>query len=177
MNATRHKVLRAIGFDPGLSNTGWGVVEHVKGKFKCVGYGVIKSKPGRFNPTPPDALGRIYRQARDLVLEYEPCLISIESVFFGKNVKTAMGTAHVIGALSIIPHAEDVPAVVVRPTPPQVKASVGLTQSSPKKQVQLITQRILRLDKPITPHHAADALACAIFGLLHPIIEKEDSES
>lgn len=146
-----------LGIDPGLANTGWGVVEIRGSSCIPVAYGAITTSAS----TPlPQRLKRIHDGIVGVVDDYRPTEVGIESVFFGTNAKSAFATGQARGvALLAVAHAvEDLGEY----SPVQIKKAVVGEGTADKAQVTYMVRRILGLDHDPTPDHAADALACAI---------------
>lgn len=148
-----------IGFDPGVADTGYGVIKDEGGKLTCVDYGSIKT-PAK---TPlPDRLVTIYSAVAALLKKHKPTLVSIEQLFFSKNVTTAMAVGQARGVVLLAIAQAKVP--VVEFTPNQVKQSVASYGAADKQQVQRMVKLILNLKNIPKPDDAADALAIAICG-------------
>ena len=84
-----------LGVDPGLADTGWGVVEFDGQHYRPVSFGVIKTPAGE------DMQRRIYTIAADLgevAVKYGASVVSMEDIFFTKNITSAIPVAKVIGA-------------------------------------------------------------------------------
>jgi crossover junction endodeoxyribonuclease RuvC len=146
-----------LGIDPGLANTGWGIVEQNASKKRALAYGCINT------PASDDVakrLKQIYDEISAVIERYAPTELGIESVYFGANSKSAMATGQARGAALV--------AVALRNlnvgeySPRQIKQAVVGSGSAEKEQVQYMVQRILGLDHTPSPDHAADALAAAI---------------
>ncbi len=151
--------LVAIGFDPGLAITGYGVVRAVKGKWEALAGGVIKTT----KDTPrADRLRIIHEEARSLIESYSPAGIAIEEVFFATNAKTAMRTAEARGVLLMAATGFPVRGY----TPLQVKKRVTGYGKANKAQVQAMVKRLLSLAETPKPDDMADGLALALCYLL-----------
>ncbi|MBU0596206.1 crossover junction endodeoxyribonuclease RuvC [Candidatus Bipolaricaulota bacterium] len=149
----------AIGFDPGLAITGYGVVRAVNGGLEIVAGGVICTDKG----TPrPQRLQEIYSEARTLIETHRPEGIAIEEVFLATNAKTAMRTAEARGALLLASAGRAVRGY----TPLQVKKRVTGYGKAPKSQVQAMVKRLLGLAEIPKPDDMADGLALALCYLL-----------
>lgn len=149
----------AIGFDPGLAITGYGVVRMVGGKCEAIAGGVIRTK----KDTPrADRLKVLHDEARSLIETYTPIGVGIEEVFFATNARTAMRTAEARGALLIA--AAGVP--IRGYTPLQVKKRIAGYGKANKTQVQAMVKRLLRLAEIPKPDDMADGLALALCYLL-----------
>ncbi len=149
--------MRILGIDPGIANTGWGVVDFDGQKFRPVSFGVI-------NTSTKDRLeNRISFIARDvgsIASKYEVEHVSVEDIFFAKNELSAIGVAKVIGAVCYSVYTQGISVSIF--TPLQIKKAVTGTGRAEKNQVQEMTRILLGLDKIPRPDHAADALAAAL---------------
>ncbi len=149
----------AIGFDPGLAITGYGVVRMVGGKYSAIAGGVIRTK----KDTPrADRLKILHDEARSLIETYTPIGVGIEEVFFATNARTAMRTAEARGVLLMA--AAGVP--IRGYTPLQVKKRIAGYGRATKAQVQAMVKRLLRLAEIPKPDDMADGLAIALCYLL-----------
>ena len=84
-----------LGIDPGLANTGWGVVETRGNVCRARAYGCVSSKASE----PLDQrLGRIFDEISEVIERYHPSQLAIEKIFFGENTRSAIATAHARGA-------------------------------------------------------------------------------
>lgn len=146
-----------LGIDPGLANTGWGIVEERGGEVRCRAYGCIQTSPGSGLSV---RLRHIADDLAQVVQRYHPSEASIESIYFGVNVRSAIPTAHARGAALVACSLAGVE--VGEYTPMQIKQAVVGTGSAGKNQVTFMVRNLLHLDHDPTPDHAADALACAI---------------
>ena len=146
-----------LGVDPGLADTGWGVVEFDGQHYRPVSFGVIKTPAGE------DMQRRIYTIAADLgevAVKYGASVVSMEDIFFTKNITSAIPVAKVIGA-SLFRFSEmGLPVHLFSPL--QIKTAVTGMGRAEKAQVQEMVRVILRLKSRPKPDHAADALADCI---------------
>ena len=148
---------RIIGIDPGLASTGWGVLDSVNGKIKYIDHGVILTKAD----TPrADRLFFILQCIRKLIGKYKPQEAAIETLYFGKNVSSAIPVAEARGVISAAIAEKGV--FLHEFTPNAIKQGVTGVSAADKKQVQEMVKLILGLEKAPKPDHAADALAAAI---------------
>ncbi len=86
--------------------------------------------------------------------------MAIETLYFSKNVTTAMQVAEVRGVIRLAAAEHALP--VAEYTPNQVKQAVTGSGRAEKRQVQEMVRRVLALDELPRPDDAADALACAV---------------
>ena len=144
-----------LGIDPGLKNTGWGVIEQQGSRFRCVAYGTVVTAS---HQTAAERLAEIHRAVTEVITRYGPNECAVESVYFGTNAKTAFATGQARGvallAASTLPIGEYGPA--------EIKMAVVGSGDADKRQVQYMVRAILGLAEEPKPDHAADALAAAI---------------
>ena len=122
---------RVLGIDPGTATTGYGVIGSKKGRLKLVAYGCIRTPAKR--PL-PERLSEIYLDLTKLIKKYRPSVIGVESLFFFKNVTTAISVAQARGIVLLA--AEQNKIKLVEFTPLQVKNSLTGYGKADKKQVQ-----------------------------------------
>jgi crossover junction endodeoxyribonuclease RuvC len=146
-----------LGIDPGLANTGFGVVRRRSGRLVALDGGVIETRP---DSPPEKRLAQIHQQVVDLIAVHEPDAMALEDLYFGQNAGSAMAVGQARGATMLAAGLRGI--ACHNYTPQQVKAAVCGTGRAPKDQVQRMVQSILSLPEPPTPDHAADALAVAI---------------
>ena len=146
-----------LGIDPGIADTGFGVIKVEWGKITCLTYGSIKT-PKKTELS--DRLETLYQDLDSLLKRYHPDLASVEQLFFNTNVTTALTVGQARGVALLALKQNKVP--IVNFTPSQVKSSVCSYGKAPKLQVQKMVKSILKLEKLPQPDDAADALALAI---------------
>lgn len=148
-----------LGIDPGLERLGWAATTEERGVPRALGYGC-------FETSRADAvevrLAQIAEEVRRLVGAYTPSVLSIEKIFFSKNVKTAIVVAQARGA--VLAAAANAGLLVVEHTPNAVKQAVTGYGAADKAQMQRMVTTLFRLPAPPTPDDAADALAIAFAG-------------
>ncbi|MCX5780800.1 MAG: crossover junction endodeoxyribonuclease RuvC [Firmicutes bacterium] len=146
-----------LGMDPGTATTGFGLVEQVRGRERVVHYGVIKTSPSLDMPR---RLVQINREYNEIIDQYHPDAVAIEALFYFKNAKTVISVAQSRGILLMTAAAREIE--IAEYTPLQVKQAVTGVGNAQKKQVQIMVQKILAMDKIPQPDDAADALAIAL---------------
>jgi len=146
-----------LGIDPGTANTGYGVVAQRNGRLVALDGGVIVTSP---REAAARRLLTIHARVSELIAEHNPDALSIEDVYFGKNVGSAFAVGQARGAVLVAAAAAGIECHDY--TPQQIKASVCGNGSADKEQVQRMVQQLLSLSEPPTPDHAADALAAGI---------------
>ena len=151
-----------LGIDPGLANTGWGVVRQSGSRLDCVAYGCTATSAD----DPLELrLGKIHQQIDAVIRRFQPTCCGIETVWFGQNITAAFATGQARGA-ALVACAEG-NLSVGEFTPRQIKLAVVGTGTADKEQVQYMVSQLLSLDSVPSPDHAADALAAAICYTTH----------
>ena len=146
-----------MGIDPGLANTGFGVVSVAGSRTKALDAGVIESAPG--GPL-EERLKTIHEGVAELLAWHEPEALALEDLYFGKNVRSAMAVGQARGVVMLAAAERRIPCFDY--TPQAVKMSVCGSGGADKAQVQHMVGALLGLATPPSPDHAADALAVAI---------------
>jgi len=146
-----------LGIDPGLSRTGYGVVESTGGRLRAVAAGVIKTDPG--SPI-AGRLAELYTDLEAVIAEYHPDEAAIEEVFVNRNLQTAtaVGRASGVAILAVARAGIGIHEY----TPSAVKMAVVGHGGADKAQVQAMIARRLGLEAVPGPADAADALAVAL---------------
>lgn len=151
-----------LGIDPGLANTGWGVVQQDGPRLECLAYGCVSTPASQ---ELSQRLLKIHDQIGAVVARFGPTCVGIETVWFGQNITAAFGTGQARGA-ALIACAEG-GLSVGEFTPRQIKLAVVGTGGAEKEQVQYMVQKLLALKDAPKPDHASDALAAAICYTTH----------
>lgn len=150
--------MRIIGIDPGTGILGFGVIDtDQKGRSKLVDAGVIKT-PAH---TPLDErLEEIYDSLKEIIADTKPAVMSIEKLFFSRNVTTAMSVSHARGVAMLAGRKAKLP--IAEYTPQEIKQTLTGYGKADKKQMQEMVRLQLGLKEVPKPDDAADALAAAI---------------
>ena len=149
--------MRILGIDPGVATIGFGVIDCDRSRQQLVQYGVITTPAGLPLST---RLWQISRDMEELLTTFKPDECAIEELFFSKNITTGISVAHGRGVILLEIEKAGVP--VFEYTPMQVKQAVVGYGGADKRQVMLMTQRLLKMKEIPRPDDAADALAIAI---------------
>jgi crossover junction endodeoxyribonuclease RuvC len=146
-----------LGIDPGIADTGFGLVRKEGPKMICLAYGSIKTAA-----TKPldERLLELHGSLREIIERFKPDMVGIEELFFAKNAKTALvvGQARGVALLTIKQYG----LPMMEFTPLQVKQAVSTYGRADKGQVQRMVKMLLNLKVIPKPDDAADALAIAI---------------
>ncbi|HUG32265.1 MAG TPA: crossover junction endodeoxyribonuclease RuvC [Acidimicrobiia bacterium] len=145
-----------LGIDPGLSTTGYGLVEgsHPPQAHRA---GVIRTDTVL---TPPERLAELHRGLSDVIDETTPDVIALETVFTNRNLQTAISVGRASGVALLAAAQAGVPVFEYVPT--AIKSAVTGDGSANKEQVQQMIVRLLRLNTAPRPADASDALAIAL---------------
>jgi len=149
--------LTILGIDPGLANTGWGLIECEGSQYRCRAYGCISTSPK--DPLPA-RLRKIHDSIADLIHEESPDECAVENVYFSTNVKTAFATGQARGVAILA--TSSVGLKIGEYGPSEIKHAVTGHGGAEKSQIAYMVRTILHLDHEPSPDHAADALAAAI---------------
>ncbi|MEO8910045.1 MAG: crossover junction endodeoxyribonuclease RuvC [Gemmatimonadaceae bacterium] len=157
-----------IGIDPGTAVTGYGVIRKDRGNsLALIECGVIRTKPG-------DALARrlteIYEGVSELIRRHSATVLSIEDIFYARNVRTTVVLGHARGVILL---AGAQAGMEIHEYPPaEIKKAVAGTGAATKLQVQFMVTRLLRLKSAPQPTDAADGVAAALTWALTPDLPK-----
>jgi crossover junction endodeoxyribonuclease RuvC len=144
-----------LGIDPGSRLTGYGVVDFNGDNPSYVASGSFSSADGEF----VDRLRTIYRSVSEIVAEFRPGVVAIESVFVSRNAGSALKLGHARSAAICATFDFDV--LVVEYAPREIKQAIVGTGAATKEQIQHMVRSLLLLEGDPSPD-AADALAAAI---------------
>jgi len=154
---TGTKARRILGIDPGLASTGWGIVDCAQSKIIYIDHGTIKTKAGQPRA---ERLFFIFQFVRSIIEKYKPEQAAMETLYFGKNVTSAIPVAEARGVISAAIAEKGIPLFEL--TPNAIKKGVVGVARAEKEQVQEMVRVILGLKEIPKPDHAADALGAAI---------------
>lgn len=151
------KKRRVIGIDPGLASTGFGVIDACGDSVKLVSYGVIETPAHEEHGV---RLLSIYNRLLAVLDEFKPDEAGMETLYFARNVTSALMVAEAKGVVTMCLAQHAVPLSMY--TPNQIKLSVTGTMQADKELVERYVKLLLALETEPKPDHAADALAAAI---------------
>lgn len=156
--------MKILGIDPGTASTGYGIIKSNRGAIELVEYGCITTPK---KDSPEARLLEIYRDLTKLIKKHRPKIIAVESIFFFKNLKTAISVAQARGVVLLCAAQNKIRLLEF--TPLQIKMSLTNYGRADKKQVQFMVRRLLNLKAIPKPDDAADALAVAICASNHTL--------
>ena len=150
----------ALGIDPGTAICGYGLVKEERSRLIPVHYGAVITDKDML---PEMRLRKIFEELTGLIKLYKPDFMSVEKLFFNKNVTTAIAVGQARGVIVLTAALQNIP--VAEYTPIQIKQAITGTGRADKNQVTFMVQKLLNLKVKPTPDDVADALAIAICGL------------
>ena len=148
---------RILGIDPGTGILGFGVIDASGGKVQLVDGGVIRT------PVKEDDAVRlltIYEELTDIIVNTKPTVMSVEKLFFARNVTTAMTVAQARGVVLLC--GMQAGMEIFEYTPMQIKQAITGYGKADKKQMQEMVRVILGLKDVPKPDDCADAIAAAL---------------
>lgn len=150
-----------LGIDPGTAITGFGVVAFDGRATSLVECGVIRTNAR--DPL-PRRLYEVHQGITELIARHRPDTLSIEDVFYAKNVRTTVVLGHARGVILL---AAQQAALTIHEYPPsEIKKAITGRGGATKEQVQFMVTRLLRLKTAPQPADAADGVAAALCACL-----------
>jgi crossover junction endodeoxyribonuclease RuvC len=151
-----------MGIDPGVANTGFGVVRVAGSSMAAIDGGTIEVSA---DMPAEQRLRTIHESLTELIGWHEPESIALESLYFGKNVRSAMAVGQARGVIMLAAAARGLGCFDY--TPQAVKLAVCGTGTAAKDQVKHMVGVLLGLPVEPPSDHAADALAVAVCHAAH----------
>ena len=149
--------MKILGIDPGLVQTGYGIISINNNDPQIVDYGVIK-------PIVKEELASrlltIFEDVSEIINMHKPSIFSIEDVFYGKNAKSALRLGQSRGAAMVA--AASAGLSIHEYSARKIKQAVTGNGNAHKEQVQFMVKATLKMDKLPEPIDASDALATAL---------------
>ena len=148
--------MKILGVDTSLRSTGYGVLSVEGSRLQALDYGAVRNQP---KLPLSQCLVNIHRRICDLISEYAPDVVAIESVIYGKNAGTMLVLGEARGA--VITAAAQAGVPIYEYEPRRMKKSVCGNGMAEKEQIQRMIRILLSLDE-LPQNDAADALGMAI---------------
>jgi crossover junction endodeoxyribonuclease RuvC len=152
---------RVLGIDPGLVDTGYGVLERGPRGIALLASGVVRTDAG----LPLEArLSLVYDGMAEVLDHHAPAVVVLEDLYTEYRFpRTAILMAHARGVICLAARQRGITVITLPPA--TVKRAITASGAASKAQIQHAVQRMLRLDRLPRPSHIADALALALTGL------------
>ncbi len=139
--------MKVLSIDPGYDRLGVAVMEYVDGKEHLIfSTCVLTDKKS-------DLIERLFAvgtAVSKLIIEHMPDTVAIETLFFNKNIKTAIGVAQARGIIIYL--AKEANCTVYEFGPQEIKVAVTGYGNSDKAAVFSMVNRLV----PNVPAHALD---------------------
>jgi len=149
--------MRILGVDPGLVVLGYGIVESIRSGPHSLNYGHLRLSSKESFPV---RLKKIYDEICQVIEEYRPDHVAIESLYYAENAKVAIKMGHARGVAILAAANHQIPTAEYSPR--EIKQSVVGNGAASKQQVQRMLQQLLSLKQLPHPLDASDALAVAL---------------
>ena len=146
-----------LGVDPGVTITGYALLNVVDGSLSILDCGCIKTDRSMAFPL---RLKKIYDGISYLIEQYRPQTLTLEEVFYAQNIQTALKMGHVraVTLLAAVNHQISISEFSTR----EIKQAVTGNGAASKQQVQRMVVQLLNLPQVPSPYDVADAMAAAI---------------
>lgn len=148
--------VRILGLDPGLRNTGWGIIDVQGNRLSYLAHGVVRSD-SKDDLAP--RLSQLYQGLLKIIETYSPHEAAVEETFVNKNPASTLKLGMARGIVLLAPAQAGL--MVGEYAANRVKKSVVGVGHADKNQVALMVQRLLPASGVVSAD-AADALAVAI---------------
>jgi crossover junction endodeoxyribonuclease RuvC len=146
-----------IGVDPGTNLMGYGLIRAQGKKISVICYGAINLSKYSNQAL---KLKRISERMSELITEYKPDEMALESPFYGKNIQVALKLGRAQGVAMAAALVREIP--ITEYAPRKVKQSVTGNGNASKEQVAAMLQNLLDLKEDNIVIDATDALGVAV---------------
>ncbi len=151
--------MKILGIDPGFGLCGFAVIKTcAKSEPELQTFGVITTKP---QTNFSERLIEIADDFQHLLEKHQPDIVSIEDLFFAKNVTTGLQVAQVRGIIIYL--AKKFGCQIVEPKPVEVKSSFTGNGKASKTEMKKMAKMMFNLEQNPRIDDAADAIAVALF--------------
>lgn len=154
--------MRVLAFDPGYDRLGIALLDHYDDKEVLVFSECFMTEKSL---TLSKRIGLLGERVEKLIKEHAPEIVAIETLFFNKNIKTAIGVAQARGVILFL--AERAGCIVSEYGPQEIKVAVTGYGKSDKGAVIDMVKRLIP-EAPESAHDDEyDAIAVGITALAH----------
>ncbi len=152
-----------LGIDPGLNNTGYGLVELDSDCHRLIEAGVIRTKASKPLET---RLAELYNGLEEVSNEFKPDVFAIEELYSHYNhPKTAVIMGHARGVLFLVAGKSEIPVFSYPAT--MIKKSLTGSGHASKEQVASMIKRTFNCNEMNVQADVTDALAAALCHIAH----------
>ena len=149
--------MRILGVDPGISITGFSIIESKRNQSYLSAYGTVKPNQ---KDSLPKRLNYLFEEMNKILNQFNPDILSVEDAFYSKNVKSAMVLGQARGAIILAAAQANIP--IFEFAPRKVKMSVCGNGAASKEQVAYMVTKILKLKVQPKPLDVSDAMAVGL---------------
>ena len=146
-----------LGVDPGISITGFSIIESKRNQPSLSAYGTVKPNQ---KDSLPKRLNYLFEEMNKILDQFNPDILSVEDAFYSKNVKSAMVLGQARGAIILAAAQANIP--IFEFAPRKVKMSVCGNGAASKEQVAYMVTKILKLKVQPKPLDVSDAMAVGL---------------
>ncbi|MGJ8571114.1 MAG: crossover junction endodeoxyribonuclease RuvC [Hoeflea sp.] len=150
------EAIRIIGIDPGLRNTGWGVIDSLGNSLRFVASGTVKSD-NKLDLA--SRLNQLYDGLESILHEFQPFEAAVENTFVNKDATATLKLGQARGIALLAPARAGLRVGEYAPNAVK-KAVIGVGHGDKKQIVMMVKMLIPKAT--FDSDHAADALAIAI---------------
>lgn len=151
--------MKALGIDPGLVVTGYGLLEQQNGGIRLIEAGTVDS--GKAQDDLTVRLRRLYEELDALIREHDPDVMALEQLYSHyEHPRTAILMGHARGVICLAAGMHDIPLHHYAAT--EVKSSLTGNGRASKDQIQQLVRRTFGLRQTPNPPDVADAVAIAL---------------
>ena len=151
-----------IGIDPGIRNTGWGVIRVKENNIFHLCHGVINTE---HNGSDALRLNYIANSLDEIIKNYKPDIAVIEKIFVSNSGESALklGMARGVALNALVAQKK---IIIKELAARYIKKAITGTGAADKDQIKYMIEKLL--GKIVVQSDAADALAIAIAGYNTP---------
>lgn len=154
-------IVRILGIDPGLRNTGWGMIAQDGSKLSFIACGTIKSDEKK---SLSERLKQLHEGLSEIVASFTPDEAAVEETFVNKDARSTLKLGHARGIALLVPALAGLS--VAEYAPNLVKKTIVGAGHADKDQIHMMVKVLLPKSDAKTPD-AADALAIALTHAQH----------
>jgi crossover junction endodeoxyribonuclease RuvC len=156
--------MKALGVDPGLVRTGYGVLEERAGNIALLEAGHIESGTARDDLAL--RLRRLYEEMVSLIEDHRPHVVALEQLYSHyEHPRTAILMGHARGVIVLAAGMQDTPVHHYQAS--QVKSALTGSGRASKSQIQQMVRHTFGLVQTPDPPDVADAVAIALCHVYH----------
>ena len=149
--------MRILGVDPGISITGFSIINSTKSRTALLAYGTIRPKQ---KDSLSKRLNYLFEEVNKILDQFSPDVLAIEDAFYSNNVKSAMILGQARGSIILAASQNDIP--IYEFAPRKVKMSLCGNGAASKEQVSYMVTKILKLEEAPKPLDVSDAMAVGL---------------